>query len=114
MTEHAPDAEFLEAFKQALADYRGWNAGGVEPCVMFKPPSGSQRSEKISLLALWASDFGDCKLPSVIYDYLFDLMDDTLESQRMKVQLAAKRSWGTAGQVFGKLIAARNKQFGNA
>jgi hypothetical protein len=114
MAEHAPDADSVEAFKQALAEYSGWTAGGPEPRVLFKPSFGLQHPEKISLLALWATEFGDCKLPPVIFDYIFDLMDDTLENQRMKVQLNANRSWGIAGQVFEKLIANRNKQYGNS
>jgi hypothetical protein len=113
MAEREPDADFVGAFKQALADYNAWTAGGKEPDVTFKPLHGPPSSVGVSLIASWATAYGDCPLPANIYDCLLGLMDDTQDNQRRKAQLRANRSWETAGKVFGELIAVRNKQFGN-
>jgi hypothetical protein len=113
MTEHAPDANFVETFKQALADYDGWGFGGLEPRVVLKSLRG-QEEPKISSMASRAMDFGDCPLPVDVCNYLIGLMDDTGENPQMKVDLKKNPTWKTAGRVFGKLIADRNKRFGNA
>ena len=112
MTERVPDANFIEAFKKALAEYYGLTAGGKEPDVSFRPLHGPQEPKKMSSMASMAMEYGDCPLPDDVLNSLAGLMDDTGENPQMKVHLRNNPTWKTAGRVF-EMIAVRNKQFRN-